>query len=61
MLPFGLITVCYLFTNLQGLLKKNKKQKNKWQSEGKQVIMYLNDGLSFEQYDELCKVVVNQV
>jgi hypothetical protein len=40
---------------LQGLLKK------KWRSEGKQVIMYLDDGLSIEQDDELCKAVVNQV
>jgi len=53
-LPFGLQLVIYLL-NLQGLLKK------KWRSEGKQVIMYLNDGLGIEQDDELCKVVVNQV
>jgi hypothetical protein len=33
----------------------------KWRSEGKQVIMYLDDGLGIEQDDELCKAVVNQV
>jgi hypothetical protein len=27
-------------------------------SEGKQVIMYLDDGLGIEQDDELCKAVV---
>jgi hypothetical protein len=35
--------------------------KKKWQSEGKQVIMYLDDGLCIEQDDELCKTVVYQV
>jgi hypothetical protein len=41
-------------------LFKNKKIK-KWRSEGRQVIMYLDDGLGIEQDDELCKAVVNQV
>jgi hypothetical protein len=35
--------------------------KKKWRPEGKQVIMYIDDGLGIEQDDELCKVVVNQV
>jgi hypothetical protein len=43
---------------LQGLLKKNPQ---KWRSEGKQVIMYLDDGLGIEEDDELCKAVVIQV
>jgi hypothetical protein len=61
-LPFGLSTACYLFTNLARLvLKKKKKKKKKWRSEGKQVIMYLDDRLGIEQDDELCKAVVNQV
>ena len=47
--------VIYLL-NLQGLFEKKK-----WQSEGKQVIMYLDDGLCIEQDDELCKTVVYQV
>ena len=43
------------------MFKKKKKKKKKWRSEGKQVIMYLDDGLGIEQNDELCKAVVNQV
>jgi hypothetical protein len=38
-----------------------KKKKPKWRSQGKQVIMYLVDGLGIEQDDELCKSAVNQV
>jgi hypothetical protein len=38
---------------LQGLLKKQ------WRSEGKQVIMYLDDGIGIEEDDELCKATVN--
>ena len=37
------------------------EKKKKWRSVGKQVIMYLDDGLGIEQDDELCKAVVNQV
>jgi hypothetical protein len=44
---------------LQGLFKKINKKI--WRSEGKQVIMYLDDGLGIEEDDELCKAVVNQV
>ena len=40
---------------------KDKKKLKKWRSEGKQVIMYLDDGSGIEQNDELCKAVVNQV
>ena len=36
-------------------------RKKIWRSEGKQVIMYLDDGLGIEEDDELCKAVVNQV
>ena len=43
---------------MQGLLKKTPQ---KWRPEGKQVIMYLDDGLGIEEDDELCKAVVNQV
>jgi hypothetical protein len=35
--------------------------KKQWRPEGKQVIMYIDDGLGIEQDDELCKVVVNQM
>ena len=50
MQPFGLSTACYLFTKLARLA---------WRSEGKQVIMYLDDGLGIEEDDELCKATVN--
>ena len=56
MLPFGLSTACTLSTKL-ARLAYNKI----WQSEGKQVIMFLDDGLGIEEDDELCKAVVNQV
>jgi hypothetical protein len=45
-LPFGLSTYCYLFTKLTRLAKKKKKKK-KWRSEGKQVIMYLDDWIRY--------------
>jgi hypothetical protein len=47
---------------LKKINKKNKDKKKlkKWRSEGKQVIMYLDDGSGIEQNDELCKAVVNQ-
>jgi hypothetical protein len=47
--------------NLQGLLRKKKQKNKKRRSEGKQVVMYLDDGLGIEQDDVLCKAVVNQV
>ena len=55
-LPFGLSTACTLSTKLARLA--NKKI---WRSEGKQVIMLLDDGLGIAEDDELCKAVVNQV
>ena len=56
MLPFGLSTACTLSTKLARLAYKKI-----WRSEGKQVIMFLDDGLGIEEDDELCKAVVNQV
>ena len=40
---------------------KDKKKLKKWRPEGKQVIMYLDDGSGIENNDELCKAVVKQV
>jgi hypothetical protein len=54
-LPFGLSTACTLSTKLARLAYKI------WRSEGRQVIMFLDDGLGIEEDDELCKAVVNQV
>ncbi|VDI66658.1 Hypothetical predicted protein [Mytilus galloprovincialis] len=54
-LPFGLSTACFIFTKLTRPLVK------KWRSEGKQVIMYLDDGLGIEQDQEMCKIVSEQV
>jgi hypothetical protein len=55
-LPFGLSTACTLSTKLARLAYKKI-----WRSEGKQVIMFLDEGLGIEEDDELCKAVVNQV
>jgi hypothetical protein len=44
----------FIYQTYKACLKK-KTKKTKWQSEGKQVIMYLGDGLGIEQDDELCK------
>ena len=54
-LPFGLSTACYLFTKLTRPLVK------KWRSEGKQVIMYLDDGLGIVSEFDLCKTVADEV
>ena len=43
------------------MLRKKKQKNKKRRSEGKQVVMYLDDGLGIEQDDVLCKAVVNQV
>ena len=54
-LPFGLSTACYLFTKMTRPLVK------KWRSEGKQVIMYLDDGLGIAQSYELCSREAGEV
>jgi hypothetical protein len=51
----------YSTYNLVNPLIKACLEKNIWRSEGKQVIMYLDDGLGIAEDDELCKAVVNQV
>jgi hypothetical protein len=48
-----LSTACTLSTKLARLAYKKI-----WRSEGKQVIMLLDDGLGIEEDDELCKAVV---
>jgi hypothetical protein len=45
-LPFGLSTACTLSTKLARLAYKKI-----WRSEGKQVIMLLDDGLGIEEDD----------
>ena len=48
-LPFGLSTACYIFTKVTRPLVK------KWRSEGKHIVMYLDDGLGIEQDYDLCQ------
>ncbi|VDI15676.1 Hypothetical predicted protein [Mytilus galloprovincialis] len=54
-LPFGLSTACYIFTKLTRPLIK------KWRGEGKQIIMYLDDGLDVHDDKELCTQMSIQV
>ena len=54
-LPFGLSTACYIFTKLTRPLIK------KWRREGKQIIMYLDDGLGVHDDKELCTQMSIQV
>ena len=48
-------TACYIFTKLTRPLIK------KWRGEGKQVIMYLDDGLGVHDEEESCKTIGIQV
>jgi hypothetical protein len=41
-LPFGLASACYSLTKITRPLVK------KWRSEGKQIIMYLDDGIGID-------------
>lgn len=54
-LPFGLSTACYLYTKLTRPLIK------KWRGEGKQVVMYLDDGLGVHDNSEMCENMALQV
>ncbi|XP_076105680.1 uncharacterized protein LOC143073808 [Mytilus galloprovincialis] len=54
-LPFGLSSACYIFTKITRPLIK------KWRGEGKQVLMYLDDGLGTHTDEETCKTMSNQV
>ena len=47
-LPFGLSSACYIFTKVTHPLIK------KWRSEGKQVLMYLDDGLGSHSDKQQC-------
>ncbi|CAC5408504.1 unnamed protein product [Mytilus coruscus] len=54
-LPFGLSTACYIFTKIiRPLIKK-------WRGEGKQIIMYLDDGLGVHDDEKLCNQMAIQV
>jgi hypothetical protein len=54
-LPFGLASACYLFTKITRPLVK------KWRSEGKQIIMYLDDGIGIDPDEQLCQNIANEV
>ncbi|CAG2220339.1 unnamed protein product [Mytilus edulis] len=54
-LPFGLSSACYIFTKITRPLIK------KWRGEGKQVLMYLDDGLGTHTNEDICKTVSEQV
>ena len=54
-LPFGLASACYLFTKITRPLVK------KWRSEGKQIIMYLDDGIGIHPDEQLCQNIANEV
>ena len=54
-LPFGLSSACYIFTKVTRPLIK------KWRGEGKQILMYLDDGLGTHIDPVVCKTVSAQV
>ncbi|CAG2254074.1 unnamed protein product [Mytilus edulis] len=54
-LPFGLSSACYIFTKITRPLIKSGG------GEGKQVLMYLDDGLGTHTDEETCKTMSNQV
>ncbi|XP_033761087.1 uncharacterized protein LOC117342901 [Pecten maximus] len=54
-LPFGLSSACYIFTKLTRPLIK------KWRSEGKEVLMYLDDGLGTHRDETVCASISSQV
>ena len=54
-LPFGLSSACYIFTKVTRPLIK------KWRSEGKHILMYLDDGLGTDVNYEQCKIMSDQV
>jgi hypothetical protein len=51
----GLASACYLFTKITRPLVK------KWRSEGKQIIMYLDDGIGIDPDEQLCQNIANEV
>ena len=54
-LPFGLSSACYIFTKLTRPLVK------KWRGEGKQVLMYLDDGLGCHSDRDACKNMAMEI
>ena len=50
-----LASACYLFTKITRPLVK------KWRSEGKQIIMYLDDGIGIDPDEQLCQNIANEV
>ena len=54
-LPFGLSSACYNFAKVTRLLVK------KWRSEGKQVLMYLDDGLGRHSDFDKCSLIAMEI
>lgn len=54
-LPFGLSSACYIFTKITRPLIK------KWRGEGKQILMYLDDGLGTHPDENICQEISSQV
>ena len=54
-LPFGLSSACYIFTKVTRPLVK------KWRSEGKQVLMYLDDGLGRHSDFDKCSQIAMEI
>lgn len=54
-LPFGLSSACYVFTKVTRPLIK------KWRGEGKNILMYLDDGLGSHPDENLCTAMSAQV
>jgi hypothetical protein len=54
-LPFGLSSACYVFTKVTRPLIK------KWRGEGKNILMYLDDGLGSYPDEDVCTAMAAQV
>ncbi|XP_069112417.1 uncharacterized protein [Argopecten irradians] len=54
-LPFGLSSACYIYTKVTRPLVK------KWRGEGKQILMYLDDGLGVHSDESACAHMASQV
>ena len=53
--PFGLSSACYIFTKVTRPLVK------KWRGEGKQVLMYLDDGLGCHSDRDACQTMALEI
>ena len=54
-LPFGLSSACYIF------IKVTRPLVKKWRSEGKQVLMYLDDGLGRHSDFDKCSQIAMEI